>query len=757
MMDATLCLHCGQPTGGLDDQPFCCLGCQAVYRILKSGPFSEYYEIREKGVCFSAPSPVKIKDRDYAFWNQNADSEIQIYIEGIHCTACVWLLERLSIAIPKDVRSSSLNLGQNLLRVELKPGADRARIASTIESFGYRPLLIENEAEGASLLERENRKRLIDIGVAGALSGNVMLMSIPLYSGVEGGYRTLFEWLSFLLAIPSVFYCGRSFFNNVQAGYRNRVFPIDGPILLAILVAFFYSGWSTLISTHDLYFDSLTALVFLLLSSRYYLSRIRQSTGLKPGLMGLFHPPFDGSPGDQVSLQAGSTLNFDGKILHGIAWIDQSHFTGESSPARVGPGDAVFAGCRVVDAEPQVRVLVEKCGASTRLQKMILNLDEARNRRTSFEQSIERWARTLLMVVLGVAFVFGVNFWIMGLGADGMKRILALLIVTCPCALAFATPLVYSLAARVLMEKGMLLKNPESLDRALNVKTIYFDKTGTLTFGSLRVDSRPLAGLSPEERVVLGSLTLQTHHPVSSAVYREICEFIPEFIPKNIESFREIPGTGVEGTIEGVRYGIRKNPEPNRYGVQFLKFLDGGQEKEILTLCFEDELRPDTQKVLETLKNLGFNLELLSGDHENNARRILKGVPIHIRAGLSPEQKAEFAQSGMMVGDGVNDALALIRSKIGFSVQGGIEAAIDSSDIYSITPGVSGVIGFFQVAKTVRKVLIFNFGISTAYNFFGGFLALTGHMSPLLAAVLMPLSATSVFLNSSAMMKRGGK
>ncbi|NDF15999.1 hypothetical protein EB061_11895, partial [bacterium] len=271
-MEATLCLHCGQPSGALEDPRFCCIGCQAVYRILKSSPFSEYYEIREKGVCFTSPSPARSDSRDYAFWNESAVDPLEIYIEGIHCTACVWLLERLSLALPGDVISSSLDLGRNLLRVQLTGQADRSRIAGTIESFGYRPLLIGTEDEGRALLERENRSRLIEIGIAGALAGNVMLMSIPLYSGVEGGCRSLFEWLSLLLAIPSVFFCGRSFFKNVIGGIRNKAFPIDGPILLAILVAFFYSAGSLVAGTHDLYFDSLTALVFLLLSSRYYLS-----------------------------------------------------------------------------------------------------------------------------------------------------------------------------------------------------------------------------------------------------------------------------------------------------------------------------------------------------------------------------------------------------------------------------------------------------------------------------------------------------
>jgi Cu2+-exporting ATPase/Cu+-exporting ATPase len=592
--------------------------------------------------------------------------------------------------------------------------------------------------------------------VAGALAGNIMLMSVPLYSGVAGGYRVLFEWISFLLAIPSVFYCGRSFFKNVQNGIKNRIFPIDGPILFAILVAFFYSGWSVLRSTHDLYFDSLSALIFLLLSSRYFLSRIRQSAGLNPSLIGLFHAPFQGNRGDQMEISPGATLGFDGKILNGTVWIDQSHFTGESNPVRLVAGDPLFAGCRVVDVDPGVFALVEKVGSETRLQKFLSNLSDARNQRTLLEQAFERWAKFLLMVVLTVAFIATGWFFVSGMGMTGMSRVLALLIVTCPCALAFATPLVYSLAARGLLDRGLLLKNPDSLDRALGIKNIYFDKTGTLTFGSLKFDPRVLKKLSEEELKAFGSIAMKTQHPVSRALYREICEFDREFAPIEVEFFKETPGLGVEGSLQGVRYGIRKSPDAERFGVQFYRVIQG-RDLDILTLNFEDELRPDTKEVIQSLQDSGFGVELLSGDHELNAKKVLQGVPISIRADLKPEDKARYAESGMMVGDGVNDALALKAAQIGFSVQGGMEAAIDSSDVYSLRSGVSGVLDFLQMAKVVRKVLVLNFSISTFYNVLGGSLALMGHMSPLLAAVLMPLSATTVFLNSSSLIKRAFK
>ncbi len=650
-MEAALCLHCRQPVGDFNDPRFCCSGCRAVHRILMSGPFSKYYEMKEEGVCFSESRPVRLEGRDYAFWNESSENPLRIYVEGVHCTACVWLLEKLSEALPADVSSSTLNLSQSILRVGLHQGADRSRVARMIESLGYRPHLTGSEAEGTSHLERENRKRLVDIGVAGALAGNVMLMSIPLYSGVSGGFRTLFEWLSFGLAIPTVFYSGRSFFGNVLAGLRNGFFPIDAPILLAILTAFFYSVFSLFSGTHDLYFDSLTALIFLLLSSRYHLARMRQATGLSPALIGWFHAPFSGSVGDSVLLHAGEAIAFDGRLLTGKIWVDQSHFTGESEPVLVNPGDAIHAGTRVVDADAQARARVEAVGAGTRLQKFLSRLEEARGQRTRTERATERWAGVLLKTVLLIALIAGTAFWSAGMGSEGFKRVLALLIVTCPCALALATPLVYGRAASILLSKGLLLKNPEALDEALGVKTIAFDKTGTLTFGTLKGSASELLALDESARAILASLTSGSGHPVSRALYRETVALFGTLPGIALENHVEVPGVGVEGWVQGVKYGLRKHPSDARYGAQFYR-EENGHAIAIAEFGFQDCLRPDSASVATALKSDGYELRVLTGDHEERARRVLGDLPVTIHASLSPADKAERAREAMMVGDG---------------------------------------------------------------------------------------------------------
>ena len=751
-METALCLHCSQPVAGFGNPDFCCHGCEAVYQFLRAGPLSDFYEIKKSGICFNPGAPVTGSGLDHSDWNSSTANPAAVFIEGIHCSACVWLLERLPIAIPEDVESASLNLSRSLLTLRFRAGADRARVAKTIEAFGYLPHLLKEESAAGDCLERENRKRLIELGVAGAISGNVMLLSIPLYSGVGGAYQGLFESASFLVSIPAVFYCGRSFFRNTLSGIRNRVFPIDGPILLAILTAFFYSVWSWATGGHELYFDSLTALIFLLLASRYLLARIRQSSNLNPEVLSLFHQPFKGAIGDEVHPTCGEVLSFDGRVERGRAWMDQSSFTGESQPVAVMPGEKVHAGTRVVSAEADFKVRVMEVGQETRLARFLRRLEESRGKRTQVEQANGRWARTLLKLVLAVAMGASIWFHHFGYGIEGMRRVLALLIVTCPCALALATPLVYSLASVRLLKDGVLVKDPEALDQVLNVRNLYFDKTGTLTFGVLKMDPEDLRSLNENERSILLGLTGVSQHPVSRGVFRELREQFPRLQGASIESWKEVSGVGIEGFNSGVRYGLRKNPDSAKFGVQFYRSSPNG-EVEISEIRFQDVLRPDTAKVLEDLRARGMSLTLLTGDHLENAKKVLGDLDLEVRAGLSPEEKAESVANGMMVGDGVNDALALSEARVGFAVQGGLEAAIDSAGLYSLKPGISGVATILDAGARVRSVLRMNFALSTAFNLFAGTLAITGWMSPLLAAVLMPASAVTVFLNSLIRMR----
>jgi P-type E1-E2 ATPase len=670
----------------------------------------------------------------------------------VHCSACLWLLEKLPQVMPHAVRSCSLNLNRSVLTVELVNNAFVNDVAKMIHDWGYVPHLISDADEATQKIETENRKRLLDLGLAGAIAGNVMLMSIPLYSGVSGRFETLFEVISFALSIPALFYSGRVFFKNVYSGFKSKTFPIDAPILLALLVAFFFSTDSLIRGTHQLYFDSLTALIFLLLASRYYLARLRQSSRLNLGVLDYFQSEFDGKPGDLILLQKGQKIHFDGVVRKGEGWSDHSHFTGESDPVRLQVGDPVYAGTTFLDAEGEIWVEVREIGKGTRLAKLLGKVADIQSRRTITELKSDQWAQRLLMIVSSIAIIAMIYFVSIGQAEEGIRRVLALLIVTCPCALALATPLVFSLSMKSLLKKGLLVKDPAGIDQAPDVKEIYFDKTGTLTEGRLSalVD---LKALSSIEASALYSLVRLSRHPVARSVERAFAEQGVMASVMEWQEFSETSGLGLSAVDPRSRDRFEFiRADQSSSGLTESVFLKNGLE--ITRIAFEDEIRGSSLPVISSLKKAGFRLHVLSGDQAVAVSKMATSVGLTSWfSGQTPEQKSAIIGHAMMIGDGVNDALALSTAKVSIAVQGGMEAAIQSAQVYSLKPGIVLVPEFLKMAARVRSTLKQNFALSTSYNLVGAILSLTGHMNPLIAAILMPASALTVFWSSVARLK----
>ena len=727
-----------------------------MFSILQSSGLSYFYELKRDGVCF-VPQPSVLMPSKLSFtdWDKVKSREVDLYIEGVHCSACLWLLEKLPLLLPESLTSCRLDLRRSILSVSLKPEdnefghARLSLVAEQIVKWGYTPHLIEDQKQSAHLREVETRKRLIEVGIAGAVAGNVMLMSIPLYSGIEGPFRTLFEWISFGLSIPALFYSGQSFFKNVKNGIKARTFPIDGPILLALLIAFFYSTYSLILKTHQLYFDSLTALIFLLLASRYYLYRMRQSSELSLGTLDFFKSTFSGKVGDLISITADQEVPFDGVIREGDVWVDNSKFSGESQPVHLKPGDLIYAGTRVLSTSVLNTIEVLLVGQATRLSHLLKKVEESQTKRSNVEMTSDRFAQKLLMIVLSVGIVSLVIFLKQGMGAEALTRFLALLIVTCPCALALATPLVFTLAMKTLLKKGILVKDPNSLDQANHISKIFFDKTGTLTEGHLSVSS-PLLELPQKIQSILYSMTLHSTHPVSRAIYSTLLTQTNTPTLMEWQKFEEKIGVGLFCTNSEASFRLVRAPHPQSSETEVCLFQDlHNASYELARVMLSDQLRDDSKVVITRLNKDGYDTAILSGDHLEAANRIAKSAGItETHALLSPEQKSTYVSQGIMIGDGLNDALALSSAKVSIAVQGGMEAAIQSSQVYSLRPGISGVLPFLKVSKVVASTLKINFAMSSSYNLIGAILSLSGYMNPLLAAILMPMSALSVFTYS---------
>jgi Cu2+-exporting ATPase/Cu+-exporting ATPase len=749
------CSHCGLKFHTTDivaaGEPwFCCSGCRTVYQLLQEKGLGRFYDLKREGYCLRPATPANVHDISYGAWD-SPRREHRLYLEGVHCSACLWLIEQLPNVLPQDVQSARLDLGHSMLKLQLTPDGQLSKVARMIDTWGYFPHLIENTEQVYDLQKKENRSRLIDLGVAGALAGNIMLMSIPLYSGVDTEWARFFTWISAGLATVSVFYSGRKFFQNVWASLSERQFSIDAPILLAIMVAYGYSMAETVRGRFDVYFDSLSSLIFLLLASRYLLARLRQyGLGQRESFQ-FAAPPSQYKVGTMVVLHGTEPLGFDGIIRSGRAFVNTAVLTGESFPVEHRVGDKLYAGTEIVSVEngaDGLGVEVTAVGAETRIENIFRQLREKQQERSRREKSFDLWARRLLMFVVGVAAVTFTYFVVQGQWDEALRRTLALLIVTCPCALALATPLAQTLILRRGLQRGLLIKDVDAFEEAADIQKIIFDKTGTLTYGHMQIEEM---NIPKNLRPLVRALVRPSRHPVSRAIFAGLGDGECAIL----EDWTERPGLGIQATYRGDVITLMKP-----------KNLKDSEERPAVELMFggdlmgqiflSDRIREESQQMVADLREKGFELGLLSGDREPVVRRIAMDLNFRkseVHAEASPEEKAEwikkFEANGekvLFIGDGVNDALAMSFATLSFAVQGGVENVLKSASVAALRSGLAPVRSFFELAQKLRSLHRMNFVYSTFYNTISGALAVLGLMNPLIAAVVMPLSALTVFV-----------
>lgn len=750
------CAHCNQSKNIIyelspDELWFCCQGCKTVYSLLLNSGLSEYYRQKQNAFCIREPSAAVIANEQFLSWNSSARMA-SLYLEGVHCTACLWLIEKLPELIPNTAKNVRLDLGRSLLQVSLTPNGNLSDVAELVNSWGYRPHLVTSEKHSYALQEKESRKTLIELGIAGALAGNVMLMSIPLYAGVDGPLENMFAWISAGLTTPALFYSGRSFFLNVYAAFKQKRFSIDAPILLALLVAFAFSMSNLIQGENILYFDSLTALIFLLLASRYLLQRLRQYGLGKGGNLSLLNGDVKYSLGETVSLSADTDVQFDGVVSEGSGYFNLSFLTGESYPVLHKTGDYIYAGSRFIGNEKEstpVKAKVLQLGKDTRIEKILAEVDSAQRKRSHFEHNYDRWAKYLLGFVCLIACGLFTHFAIQQEYAEGIQRTLALLIVTCPCALALATPLTLSLALHNAFRNGVMVKDVDAFEHAINLKNIVFDKTGTITHGQMSVS---LFEIPSTYNSVVRALVEKSPHPVARAIYAFLGTGETDFISE----YQEISGRGVSGKAKETYWFLEKDPETIQFAFNSVVLK---KDSEIVGRVFlSDHTREDAALTVKKLQQQDYSVFLLSGDQPALVAQVAQeiGIPSsNTYARKTPEEKGAFIESltrhapTMMVGDGINDAIALSKASVSMAVQGGLEASLKTADIYSLKPGVSAVPEFLRLSLRVKNTLKKNFLFSTTYNLISAALAIGGFMSPLIAAVLMPLSAATVFATTT--------
>lgn len=785
------CTHCGlpvpeewmrEPSG----PNFCCAGCRAVYQAIHANGLEHYYEIRDAGAPTVGLSEVDAYDEldDEKFLDLYCSPDptgavrTRFHVEGLHCPACVWLLERAARNLP-GVRDVRVDFGRSRLRVIWRP--DEIAISEVARRFarlGY-PVRPYKSSEQAAQVNREDRRMLVRIGVSGAVAGNVCLLAIALYSGAFQGiardHENLFRWASLILSIPAVWFGGGVFFRGAWRGLLARTLPMDLPISLGISVGFLGGAYHTVRGFGDIYFDSVTALIFLLLIGRFLqrrqyrraLEAVEVLASVTPrrakrveanGVRVVLVESL--AVGDEVEVGAGDVIPADGELCSGESHIDLSLLTGEARPVRVAEGAELLAGS--TNLSSRFRMSVRATGDDTRIGRLLhLAQDQVRSPVVQLADRLAGWFVAVVLFLGVVTFALWSRFD----PSRALDHTLALLVVSCPCALGLATPLAVAAALGKAARRGILIRSADLLDRLLEPGVVWFDKTGTLTESGLVLHAW-LGADSTRER--LAAVERQSQHPIAGALCRGVegrsCA----------ESVIETPGRGIRGVVGGVEVAAGKaafveeatgSDLPREWSEHVQAFLARGWSPVVVAedgvvvavAALGSPLRAGARSVIRDLKSRGWEVGILSGDAQGVVTRLGEALgisPDRCLGDVTPEQKLVQVRSEIesrpvvMIGDGVNDAAALAAASVGIAVQGGAEASLLSADAYLVEADIHGVLEAMDGARRAHRVIRKNVLFSVAYNFVGASLAMAGVLGPLSAAVLMPISSLIVITHS---------
>ena len=806
------CAHCGLPVPvvevrAIDPLQFCCSGCRAVHAALHECGLGQFYALRDRESVADASGaePALVTGRGFEHLDDvrflGAQTRIddagmrraELRIDGIRCGACIWLLE----AMPRIVRGTvevRVDSARGIARIAWDERTTRlSAIARRFDALGYQlhPL---GDPDAVKRERAVNRAWIVRMGVAGAIASNAMAVAFALYGGIltnmDLSFRLFFQWCSVGLAVVAVAWPGRIFLTNAVAALRARTPHMDVPVAFGLVAAVGSGIAATIRGTGSIYCESAAMLVFLLLVGRFVqygrqrrareqvelllaiVPAIARKVTIDDGCERIVDVAMDAlEPGDLVEVPAGEASPADGRLVGGSAHFDLSHLTGESKPVRVQCGGPVYAGSRVLETPIRLEVVV--AGRQTRAAQLLELVREAGERRAPIVELADRVSSWFLPTIV-VAAIVTVVWWWPRLGADqAMARAVAMLVVTCPCALGLATPLAVVAGIGKGARRGVLVKGGDVLERASKAGTLVLDKTGTVTQGRTRV-VRWMGAV--DALAAAACVEMHSAHPVARALVDEWSDAKGGAEAKGsgdaqASGVREIPGLGIEGRIGRrlVRVGSMRFMRERSAIVSddmhvfadeckvaglapLFVAIDGRVEA---TIGIGDPIRPEARQTIMRLKRAGWRVMLASGDDSVVTSGVAKSLGIDARdahGGLSPEEKLAFVQRGdlarpvVMVGDGVNDLAALAAAGVGIAVRNGAQASHHVADVCLAARGLRPLERFLVGSRSTMRAIRVNLAVSVGYNAVGGALAFAGLVNPLVAAVLMPVSGLTVLM-----------
>ncbi|WP_417662859.1 heavy metal translocating P-type ATPase [Pseudomonas sp.] len=793
MASPTPCYHCGLPVpaGGHfyaeilgESREMCCPGCQAVAEAIVAGGLEHYYKHRSESATNPQELPQALPDELLLFdraevqepfvQHQGDISETCLLIEGISCAACGWLIEKHLRGMP-GVNDARLNLSNHRLIVSWADSQIAlSQLLSELRKIGYAGHPWQAD-EAALQLANDNRKAMRQLGLAGLLWFQVMMATMATWPefniDLSPELHIILRWVSLFLTTPIIFYCCGQFFRGALRDLRTRHLTMDVSVSLAIGGAYVAGIWSAITGSGELYFDAVGMFAFFLLAGRYLERRARERTAAATAQLVNLLPAsclrLDANGqtqrillselqlGEQVLVQPGALMPADGCIISGQSSVDESVLTGEYLPQPRVEGDTVTAG--TLNVEGPLTVEVQALGDATRLSAIVRLLERAQTDKPRLAELADQVSQWFLLFLLLAAAVVGIVWWQVD-PSRAFWVVLALLVATCPCALALATPTALTAATGSLHSLGVLLTRGHVLEGLNQIDTVIFDKTGTLTEGKLTLSAiHPLATIDSDSCLALAAaLENRSEHPIAKAFGRATQA------AEQVDSF---PGQGLQGSIAGRQLrigqaafvcelsGAAVPPIPGENG-QWL--LLGDEQGPLAWFVLDDRLRADASDLITTCKTRGWQVLLMSGDSSPMVAQIAAQLGIEdARGGMTPDDKLAalnvLHQNGrrvLMLGDGVNDVPVLAGSDISVAMGSATDLAKTSADAVLLSNRLGSLIDAFKLAQRTRRIIIENLIWAALYNGLVLPFAAFGLITPLWAAVGMSISSLLVVLNA---------
>ncbi|SHI95081.1 Cu+-exporting ATPase [Mesonia phycicola] len=775
------CFHCGSDCGKspivFDDKNFCCHGCQTVYEIFSTNNLSCYYDLQ------SAPGaiPQEIEGKyDYldnldiieklVEFNDGSIQVVNLYIPHMHCSSCIWILENLHQLQP-EIKSSQVNFPKKTVRITFKTeNFNLKEVVKLLSTIGYAPYISLNDyTEGKKQVDRS---LIYKLGVAGFAFGNVMFLSFPEYFEVSeywlDQYKYLFRGLMFAFSLPVVFYAAQEYFVSAYKGLRSNILNIDVPIALGILVLFIRSTAEVFTDSGTGFFDSLTGLVFFLLLGKFFQQKTYSFLSFERDYKSYFPIAvtkitkknesvieeniqiYEVKKGDRLLIRNNELLPVDSILISGKGQIDYSFVTGESEPVDKVSGDKLFAGGKQLFGAIEVEAI--KSVEQSYLTQLWSNDVFAKDKEHGFIGIINSISKYFTWAVLSIA-VIATSYWLVVDSSLAINVLTSVLIIACPCALALSTPFALGNMLRIFGRQKFYLKNANIIEKLASVDTLIFDKTGTITTNKKSTIAYEGLSLSEDEEALLKNTLRSSNHPLSRALYN----FLAEQDIQTLDDFEEVTGKGMHA-----------KKADNSIEVGSAKFVGNDTETDTLATTvhiktndiykgkyiFHNQYREGVKELFQQLKK-DFHLIILSGDNHGEKKFLQQLLPqrTDMLFHQKPEDKLNYiktlqkeGRNVMMVGDGLNDAGALAQSNVGISIAENVNVFSPACDAILEASQFQKIAAFIKAAKKTVSIIKWSITLSFIYNVIGLYFAVTGQLSPIIAAILMPLSSITVLI-----------